>query len=372
MKKFLYAFLIVFLINCTNKTETYKGLPVLKTNKNAIDLKFNNMWFNGAWVIKKNNQQDSLKISCLSKQEPILFKSDVDSISFLIEEKKTYEFYAQYNDSIYGYIAITGETFPRETISFNKTNKNKSLFVKYTENNNVPYLKELEEKYPIKSVIANKSSDVDKILSVLNWTNNRWEHNGNVSPSKSDAITILNEASEGKNFPCFAYAIVLKSQLENAGFKARTIYLKTKDVEARKGSPGHVATEVYSTELKKWIFLDGQYNIMPMLDNTPLNAVELQNAITNDYDNLVMKSLEEVSKREYTEFVYDYLYYFDISLDQRHLNTTEKAHIIADKSGLMLVPEGSKNPTKIDFWKMTLDDFLYTNSLADFYADPVL
>ncbi|WP_299676912.1 hypothetical protein [uncultured Tenacibaculum sp.] len=372
MKKLLFGLMVVTVISCANESKTYKGLPVLKANSKTVDVQFNNNWYKGAWGITTNKQKDTLRISCLNASEPVVFASEIDSISFSVEGNKNYEFYAQYKDSSYAHMLIIGEAYPKETITFNTSDVNNSLQIKYSESEDVPYLKDLEEKYPIHDVIANKTSDLDKILSVLNWTNSRWKHNGNVSPSKPDAITILNEAKEGKNFPCFAYAVVLKSQLENAGFKSRTIYLKTKDVETRKGSPGHVATEVYSPELNKWIFIDGQFNIMPVLNGNPLNAVELQDAITNNYEALIMKSLAEVSKREYVEFVYDYLYHFDVSLDQRYLeNTTLKAHKVSGKSNLMLVPTGSKNPTKIDFWKMTLDDYLYTNSLQDFYAKPV-
>ncbi|WP_299715330.1 hypothetical protein [uncultured Tenacibaculum sp.] len=372
MKKLLFGLVIVVATSCSKETKTYKGLPILKTNKNAVDVQFNNNWYKGAWGIKSNEQKDTLRVSCLNAKEPVAFASEIDSISFLVESNKTYEFYAQFQDSIYSHMLIIAEAYPKEKIAFETSKNTPNLQIQYTANNDVPFLKSLAEKYPIAEALANKTTDVDKILSVLNWTNNRWQHNGNVSPSKPDAITILDEAKEGKNFPCFAYAVVLKSQLENAGFKSRTIYLKTKDVETRKGSPGHVATEVYSPELKKWIFIDGQFNIMPVLNGNPLNAVEFQEAITNNYEALVMKSLAEVSKREYVDFVYDYLYHFDVSLDQRYLENTDlKKHEFSGKSSLMLVPSGSKNPTKIDFWNMTLDDYFYTNSLEDFYAKPV-
>lgn len=370
MKKLFYGLLIIHSFSCTTNTKTHKGLPVLKTNNNTIDVQFNNNWYKGAWKISSNNQKDSLRINCININEPVSFASEIDSISFSVKENKTYAFYAQLKDSVYAHMLIIGEAFPRETISFNNTNP--TIEIRYSKSKNVPFLKDLAKKYPINDIITNKTSDVDKILSVLNWTNNRWKHNGNVSPSKSDAITILDEAKEGKNFPCFAYAVVLKSQLENAGFKSRTIYLKTKDVETRKSSPGHVATEVYSEELKKWVFIDGQFNIMPVLNETPLNAVEFQDAITNNYETLTIKSLTEVSKRQYVEFVYDYLYHFDVSLDQRYLENTDlKEYKVSGKSNLMLVPTRSKNPTKIDFWKMTLDDYLYTNSFAEFYAKPM-
>lgn len=61
---------------------------------------------------------------------------------------------------------------------------------------------------------------MQRILSILNWTHHQWKHDGNRSPKKNDAISILNEVKEGARFPCFAYAIVLRDQLTAHGFKA--------------------------------------------------------------------------------------------------------------------------------------------------------
>ena len=373
MKKLLFTLLFAgVIISCNTKSKTYKGYPVIKANTNSADIKFGNRLFKGIWKIDPNAPIDTINVPCIQPKDPFLFRTDIDSISFLVEGGKSYDFYVQLKDSGYAHTIIRGNAMHKENLNFKEEILNSDISIKYPKIETSSHLKNLAEKYPITNLIENKKSDIDKILNVLNWTNSRWEHNGNISPSKSDAITILDEAKEGKNFPCFAYAIVLKSQLENAGFKARTIYLKTKDVETRQNSPGHVATEVYSNELAKWIFVDGQFNLMPTKNNIPLNAVELQQAINNDYETLTMKSLAEVSKRDYVEFVYDYLYYFDVSLDQRYSeDTAKKTHKISNKSNLMLTPKGSKSPTKIDFWKITLDDYLYTNSLAEFYAKPI-
>jgi len=208
------------------------------------------------------------------------------------------------------------------------------------------------------------------VLSILNWTNSRWKHSGNHSPKKNDGISILDEAKSGGRFPCFAYAIVLRDQLNALGYKARTVYLKTQDATTRKSSPGHVATEVFLNDLKKWVFLDGQFNAMPTLDGIPLNAVEFQHAINHNYKQFKLESYgsEVVSKRYYVNFVYDYLYYFDTSLDTRY-NVTERMKIDG-KSSLMLVPKGSKKLDFINFWNMKVDYCVYTNSLMDFYESP--
>jgi len=100
---------------------------------------------------------------------------------------------------------------------------------------------------------------------LLNWTNKRWEHSGNNTPKESDAISILKEAETGKKFRCVEYAIVLSSALKSIGIPARTLGLKTKDVDKTRYGAGHVVTEAYLTDFNKWIFLDGQMNYAPFL-----------------------------------------------------------------------------------------------------------
>lgn len=72
--------------------------------------------------------------------------------------------------------------------------------------------------------------------------------------------------------------------------------LKIKEVETYAYGAGHVALEVYLNDLKKWIFIDSQWNIIPFLNHVPLNAVEFQQAIVDDYQNLDIKSKSESQK----------------------------------------------------------------------------
>ena len=262
-----------------------------------------------------------------------------------------------------------GDTyFESNNIAYSISDRNPDIQIRYQVGPS-PYLQSLKEKYPLDDVLKENDSDTDKVLKILNWTNSRWKHNGRNSPKQDDAISILKEAEEGGEFPCFAYAIVLRDQLNASGFKARTVYLKTKDAKKSKYPPGHVATEVYLPDLQKWIFIDGQFNVMPVLDETPLHAVEFQQAITNQTNGLKLLSFNRaVTDGEYFGFVYPYLYYLDTTLDNRY--EYENPHQVDGKSSLMLVPAGARNLKRINFWDMDIDDCLYTNSILDFYAGP--
>ena len=121
-------------------------------------------------------------------------------------------------------------------------------------------------------------------------------------------------------------------------------------------------------DLNKWILIDGQWDAMPMLNNVPLNAVEFQKAIAENYKELEIRTSSDLSKRHYIDWIYPYLYYFDISFDNRE-GTDVKANKINGKSQLMLVPVGATKPTIFQITNK-IDDCLYTNSINDFYAPP--
>jgi transglutaminase-like putative cysteine protease len=234
------------------------------------------------------------------------------------------------------------------------------------------YLRELKNKYRLQQLVNNTDNEIDKIKNILDWTNKQWSHNGSNNPSKSDALTILKEAGEGKQFRCVEYGIVATAALNSIGIPARTLGLKTRDVEKVMRGAGHVVSEVYSKELGKWIYIDPQFNIMPVLNGVPLNGVEFQKEIFDKNSALKLVNKQgELSKEDseyYIGWVGKYLYYFDVLFDQKTLNSS-KFKAINGMTKLMLVPVGSKEPG-IFQRKYKIDYSYYTNSLNDFYRKP--
>jgi len=351
----------------SSKKLSYKDSPVVNSRSDWTEYRIGNDWYRGQWRIAPEVEHDTLKVICYKPKESFEFKTDIDSIEFELLANTSKSFYVRLDENTYAHTIIQGIAFQSNQLKFDNS-RDSEISMKYqTETSG--YLEELKDKFPL-DFVNSKMNDTEVVLAVLNWTNSRWKHSGNNSPSKNDAITILNEAEEGQQFPCFAYAIVLRDQLNALGYKARTVYLKTEDAEHRKGSPGHVVTEVFLDDLQKWIFVDGQFNLMPTLNGIPLNGVEFQNAISNHYDEFKLQNLsnEKTSKENYVNFVYDYLFYFDTTLDNRY--EEDKKHKINGKRSIMLIPLGAKNLTHIDFWNMDVNYCIYTNSLKDFYANP--
>ncbi len=229
----------------------------------------------------------------------------------------------------------------------------------------------LIQSYDLDSVADLGESEFETALYLLNWTNSRWEHSGSNRPTDSRATTILKEAQEGNKFRCVEYGIVLRSVLSTTNIPARTLGLQSRDVEITRLGAGHVATEAWSEDHQKWFFMDAQYNVVPMLDNVPLNAVEFQEAIVSGKDlKLIDVNGAVGAKRtkKYLKFVSKYLYFFDFRFDQRYL-PYEQLTKVGDKQALMLVPLGAKNPTVFQR-KVEMDHLVYTNNLIDFYSEP--
>jgi len=251
-------------------------------------------------------------------------------------------------------------------LQFDTISTNNDLQILYEQNHNNEYLKSLRSKFPIDSLIVGAKTDSERVKKILFWVHNQWKHDGNNEPLKGDAISILDEVKEGKNFRCVEYGIVTSACLNAVGLKTRTLGLKTADVETRRSGAGHVGSEVFLNDLNKWVFIDAQWDVIPVLNNTPLNAVEFQQAIASNNEELEIQS-SKTSKDQYAKWIFPYLFYFDIAFDNTEgVNLQRKT--IEGKPKLMLVPVGAPTPTI--FQRENKINAFYTNSINDFYAAP--
>jgi len=273
--------------------------------------------------------------------------------------------------SFYQFLNITPSGSLKE-VAYSNDAPNQLYEFYYSDTLDNQYLNELRTRYNIESIVDGEKNEFGKIKNILDWTSKQWEHNGSNTPTQQDALTILKEAGEGKQFRCVEYGIVATSALSSLGIPARTLGLKTRDVEKVRIGAGHVVTEVYSNDLEKWIFMDPQFNIIPMLDGKPLNGVEFQKEIFNKNVNLKLINKQgEISKEDaesYIKWVGKYLFYFDILFDQKTLNSTDYK-TINRMTKLTLVPLGYNEP-HIFQRRSKINYSYYTNSLNDFYRKP--
>ncbi|WP_299756498.1 transglutaminase-like domain-containing protein [uncultured Pontibacter sp.] len=369
MKK-SFSLLLVWLVLIAPAfaQNVYKGFPVIKATSSMADYKIGKELVKGNWNISPRLSPDVLKVPVHKAKENFTFYTNTDSISFKVQAGKSYRFYVSLNDTAYALTELQGYGF--EAVQFNKDQRVPAYTLMYEQNQNNAYLQELRSKYNLDAIVAGAANDTEKALRMVNWVHKQWQHNGMNEPSQPDALTILAEAKEGKQFRCVEYGIVTTAALNAIGLPARTMGLKMKEVETMEFGAGHVLLEVYLPDMQKWVMLDGQYDVMPVLNNVPLSAVEFQQAIARNYSKLEIRSLSGANKAQYVNWIYPYLYYFDVKFDNRE-GVAFQRETVDGKSSLMLVPVGAKVP-EVFQRKYKLDRFKYTSSLADLYQAPVL
>jgi len=232
---------------------------------------------------------------------------------------------------------------------------------------NDPNMVMLRNKYDMEGLVCKAADDYEKLRLILGWVQKQWKHHGNNKPSKSDPLTILKEASEGKKFRCVEYAIVVAACTRSLGMPSRKLGLKRSDVETAKSGAGHVVAEVWLKQLNKWVFVDGQWGAIPEMNEVPLNAVEFQDAIARKMPGLKIRFATKENEKEYLAWVAPYLYYFDFNLDQRFYNAeTQEERISGSRGKIMLVPKGAKNP-KVFQRKSPIKNCTYISNPKAFY-----
>ena len=164
-------------------------------------------------------------------------------------------------------------------VKFENTQRNTDFQFYYPSVKNDTILQELLVDYSLQKLVENTKSEQEKVLVILNWVRQQWEHNGYNDAKTNNPIEILQRVKKGEQFRCVEYGIVLQNCLSAIGLPSRTLGLQTRDVEITKYGAGHVLSEVWLNDYQKWAMVDAQFNAMPMLNDVPLNVVELQDAI---------------------------------------------------------------------------------------------
>ncbi|MBT9393809.1 transglutaminase-like domain-containing protein [Hymenobacter sp. NST-14] len=225
-----------------------------------------------------------------------------------------------------------------------------------------PYLTRFREMFGLKGVIGKETSDLGRARALCEWVHFRLEHDGHKSFKSQDPFAILKAAQAGQQVQCVEYGLVLAAAFNAVGIPARPLYLKAADVQTRRSAAGHALAEAWLPDLGKWVMVDAQANIIPLLGSKPLNAVELQQALLAKRDDLTVLSSTRAPAGSYFRWVDQYLFYFDTVMDNRY-------DVKSARTGLMLVPVGAHKPVVFQRTE-SIHNIRYTNSVATFYASP--
>ena len=227
---------------------------------------------------------------------------------------------------------------------------------------NTSYLTRFRQTFGLRAVIAKETTDLGRARALCQWVHFRLEHDGRQTFKSQDAFAILKAAQAGQAVQCVEYGLVLATAFNAVGIPARPLYLKAANVQTRRSAAGHALAEAWLPDLGKWVMVDAQSDIIPMRGSKPLNALELQQALLANADDLTVLSSTNTRAQSYFKWVDQYLFYFDTVMDNRY-------GVKSARTGLMLVPLGAHKPVVFQRTER-IHNMRYTSSAATFYASP--
>lgn len=188
-----------------------------------------------------------------------------------------------------------------------------------------PNLVRLRQQFKLDSV-AGSGNEVSKLINVLHWVHNTIPHDGqHESNIKSvngfEIASVVKTKSIGVS--CGELATVLNDCYLALGFPSRKIYCQPKD-SLNMDYDAHVINAVYSTSLKKWLWMDPTNDAYVMNEKGELLGIdEVRNRLINDQP-LILNPDANWNRRTSTtkeNYLYQYmaknLYRFYCTLESR-------------------------------------------------------
>jgi hypothetical protein len=202
------------------------------------------------------------------------------------------------------------------------------------------YLRSFAQEYDLPERVRGAETELEWLYRISSWVHGLWRHHRSNAPSTNDPAAILEAVQEGERFRCVEYARVIHGALSSLGLQSRIVSLYRASPESTTKS--HVVVEAYLPETGTWVFVDGQWNAIPVLDGEPLNAVELQRAVARNAAGLSFYG--QGSMRLYQRWIDDYLVYLSFNPDSRVGITRFRS------KNIMLVPENLPVPRYATAW----------------------
>jgi hypothetical protein len=139
------------------------------------------------------------------------------------------------------------------------------------ESYETPELEQLRESYDFDEYVAQGSSELEQMLLLKHWVfeNIDFRHNYAVGNLRN-TVEILSMAQSGTSFHCSHFAAVYMQLAAAMGWTPRYIFARNVKKEE------HATNEVWSNELRKWIFIDVTWNLHIEKGGMPLSALEIR------------------------------------------------------------------------------------------------
>ena len=92
-----------------------------------------------------------------------------------------------------------------------------------------------------------------------------------------DPFSILRAQRAGAPAVCRRFAYLMVGAAESAGMRARVVIVANTFWKWR--NDGHVMTEVWIPELRKWVLMDSMWDLTYFVSDTPASAMDVYNAV---------------------------------------------------------------------------------------------
>jgi hypothetical protein len=173
--------------------------------------------------------------------------------------------------------------------------------------------------YILDDLTINTTDETKIFFTLMQYVSKQWPHDGwNAAPDDMTSLQIIKNAKNGERYRCVEYGKVLNDILISFGYVARTVGVKNVDAAYGGAGMGHVATEVWSNKLNKWIFLDPQFNIYAKFRGELLNIYDIYELSNmNQFKNIEFTHIDSETgnttiDKKYGKFLENYLGYIDI------------------------------------------------------------
>jgi len=227
--------------------------------------------------------------------------------------------------------------------------------------------------------IAGTGNDASRLINVLRWVHNTVPHDGQTeSGIKSINGMEIFAVSQSKNIgvSCGELATLLNDCYLALGFKSRKVYCLPKD-SLKVDYDSHVINSVYSTQLKKWLWMDPTHGAYVMNEKGELLGIDEVRSRLIDQQPLILNPDANWNRR--TSTLKDhYLDYYMAKNLYRFYTTLESGFDIETRGQektvtyVNLVPLGygkfANTPSKMEFYNKELKTrFVHYTTRNPFY-----
>jgi len=368
---------IIIIILTIQILHAFENIPIIKANSIHVDIKDGNKFKQKAWRITPETNPDIYSTS----SHKVTFYTDIDSISFEIRLEDKYDFIILLNEKDSAITRIIYEPSKLEILKdAEKYNFDDNRFIpefEYQSKDDIN-LTRIREELRLDSIAGN-GNELSQIFNLMHWIHNLINHDGSsINPTIKNAIDLINVCSiKERGLNCRMLATILNECYLSIGIKSRYVTCMPKESEF---NDCHVINMVYSTNLKKWIWIDPSFESYVMdIKGNLLSIQEVREKLIKG-DTLILNADANLNREKLVSKEYYLEYYMAKNLyrlqtpliSEYNTETWEKSKKV---SYVELLPlDGiEQTPQKVEFIdKITGVTFTYykTNNPNLFWKSP--